>query len=73
MTHPVEPVAPAMDPVPPVAPVPVQPRTYRELLSDETNSPTQERLANFLQAYRFEGGVVPTPSDATGANRDTLL
>ena len=35
------------------------PRCYRELLSDEANSPAQERLANYMQGYRFNGG--PTP------------
>lgn len=39
-----------------------RPRTYRELLSDEANSPRQDRLATFMQGYRFEGGAGPLPA-----------
>ena len=53
------PVAPAA----PVPPVPAGiPSNYRELLSNEANSPTREMLANYLQGYRFEGGAVPVPA-----------
>jgi hypothetical protein len=38
------------------------PRSYRELLSDARNSPAPERLGNYLQGYRFDGGGVPTPA-----------
>ena len=49
---------------PPVAvpPVATPPRTYRELLTDESNSPVPARLANYLQGYRFDGaGDIPAP------------
>lgn len=36
------------------------PRCYRELFSDEANSPPRERLAEYMQGYGFEGG--PTPA-----------
>lgn len=39
-----------------------RPRNYRELLSDETNSPARNRLATFMHGYRFEGGVGPLPT-----------
>ena len=43
--------------------VPGQPTTYRELLNDEANSPAHERLANYLQGYRFDGGApIPVPA-----------
>ena len=48
---------------PPPAPVP--PRTYRELFSDEANSPQRDRLENYLSGYRFLfaiGAAVPTPA-----------
>ena len=53
---------PGGDPLGPGAPPAVAPlpRCYRELLSDEANSPSQERLANYMQGYRFDGG--PTPA-----------
>jgi hypothetical protein len=47
-------------PAPPAVPPAAQggPRrivTYRELLTDEANSPAPARLANYLQGYRFDG------------------
>jgi hypothetical protein len=58
-----EPPAPPV--VPPAAPAREAPRravTYRELLTDEANSPSPARLASYLQGYRFDGGAgVPTP------------
>ncbi len=36
------------------------PRCYRELFNDESNSPPPDRLAEYMQGYRFDGG--PTPS-----------
>ena len=48
---------------PPPAPVP--PPTYRELFSDEANSPQRDRLENYLSGYRFldaVGAAVPTPA-----------
>ena len=40
-----------------------QPRTYRELFTDEANSPPPDRLANYLQGYRFDGaGDIPVPA-----------
>ena len=57
--------APAGVPPPaPVAPaVMAPPKTYRELLNDEAHSPTQARLANYLQGYRFDGvGGIPAPA-----------
>ena len=43
-------------------PVMAPPRTYRELFLDESNSPSPDRLANYLQGYRFDGaGDVPVP------------
>lgn len=38
------------------------PKTYRELLSDEANSPSPDRLANYLHGYRFDGGGIPAPA-----------
>lgn len=65
-------VAPGPERRAPLAPQPPQPAafvaphrvvTYRELLTDEANSPTPARLANYLYGYRFDGGAgVPTPS-----------
>ena len=61
--------------VPPVEPVPGAPAapgppavgtraaSYRELLTDESNSPSPDQLANYMHGYRFEGGGgVPTPA-----------
>ena len=46
------------------------PRTYRELFLDESNSPSPDRLANYLQGYRFDGaGDVPVP----GTLRDQIV
>jgi hypothetical protein len=45
-----------------VPPVIAPPRTYRELFTDEANSPSPNRLANYLQGYRFDGaGDIPVP------------
>ena len=54
------PAAPAA-PAAPAGPVPADgPRNYRELRTNETNSPDRARLANYLQGYRFDsGGGVP--------------
>ena len=39
------------------------PKTYRELLTDEANSPAPGRLAEYLQGYRFDGpGDIPAPA-----------
>jgi hypothetical protein len=68
MAHPHVPAAvPAADPAvaePPAAPhhPGAHPRNYRELLLDETNSPNRERLGNYMQGYRFEGGALPAPA-----------
>ena len=44
-------------------PVAALPRTYRELLTNESNSPAPARLANYLQGYRFDGaGDIPAPA-----------
>ena len=46
-------------PVAPAAPGPAGgggPRNYRELLTDEANSPNRDRLLTYLQGYRFDGG-----------------
>ena len=44
--------------------LPVRPITYRELMSDASNSPSPDRVANYLQGYRFDGapGGIPTPA-----------
>ena len=47
-----------------------RPTTYRELLSDETLSPTRERLANYFQGYRFEGGAL---SVSTALREQTVV
>jgi hypothetical protein len=57
-------------PLPPVGPVaatavpPMRPITYRELMSDEeSNSPSPDWVANYLQGYCFDGaGGIPTPA-----------
>ena len=67
MAHPVPPevllvVAPNA-PAAPAAPVPHgQPCNYRELLNEESNSPRRDRLASYLNGYRFEGGGLPAPT-----------
>jgi hypothetical protein len=65
----VVPPPPEVAPATPVGPAaagavpPVRPVTYRELMSDETNSPSPDRAANYLQGYGFDGaGGVPTPA-----------
>jgi hypothetical protein len=74
----VPPVAPHVTAVPgaaaagpPVAAVPggalprTEPRTYRELYSDDSYNPAPERIAGYLAGYRFTdlgGGGVPTPA-----------
>jgi hypothetical protein len=69
MAHPIVPGAPGADGAPgapeaPAAPAAVagRPKNNRELLSDETNSPAQDRLATFIHGYRFEGGAGPLPT-----------
>ena len=55
----VAPEAPAV----PAAPLPLgQPRNYRELLSNEAIGPRRDRLANYFNGYRFEGGGLPAPT-----------
>ena len=64
------PVAPAMV-VPPTAPIAAArapPIIYRELLTDESNSPRPDRMANSIHGCRFDGGGVPAP--ATNASID---
>jgi hypothetical protein len=58
---------PGANPGAPPAPVigavvPGPPKSYRELLSDESNSPAPDRIANYLHGYRFDGGGVPAPA-----------
>ena len=44
-------------------PAVVPPRTYRELLSNEANSPPPNRLGNYLEGYRFDrDDDIPTPA-----------
>ena len=61
MAHPIVPDAP-MAGAPAVAAAVGRPRNYRELLSDEANSPIWDRLGTFMQGYRFEGGVGALPA-----------
>lgn len=70
MAHPLVPEIPVEDGAlgAPMAPADLplaavhRPTTYRELLGDETLSPTRDRLANYFQGYRYEGGVLPVPT-----------
>ena len=65
-----DPVPPA--PVPP--PAPGQPKTYRELFSDEANTPPAERIGNYLQGYRFvDGGAGPVPAPVTLRDQTAVL
>ena len=66
---PLVPPPPEAAPAAPVGPAgagvvpPARPITYHKLMSDETNGPTPDRVANYLQGYRFDGaGGVPTPA-----------
>ena len=38
------------------------PKCYREFFNDEVQSPARDRLANYLQGYRFSGENVPGPA-----------
>ena len=59
-------------PVPP--PAPALPKTYRELFSDEQHSPAPERIADYLQGYRFaDGGAGLVPPPATLLNQTVVL
>jgi hypothetical protein len=49
-------------PLAPIAPGARSPKSYRELFNDETYSPARERLANYLQGYRFSEDNVPGPA-----------
>jgi hypothetical protein len=69
MAHPAPPavVPPAPPEAPgapgaPEAPPPTMVASYRELLNDESNSPTRDRLENYMRGYRFEGGGIPAPA-----------
>lgn len=68
MAHPQIEEGPAVDlegdPAAPAAVVaaPGPPKSYRELLNEESNSPSRDRLATYLQGYRFDGGGVPAPA-----------
>jgi hypothetical protein len=71
MAHPLVPEIPVVvggvpgAPVAPADPPPAaihRPTTYRELLSNEALSPMRDRLANYFQGYRFEGGMLPVPT-----------
>ena len=68
MAHPVPPEAPPLGGAPEVPAAPGLPaprglpRNYRELLSDEANAPPRDRLANYLNGYRFEGGGLAAPT-----------
>ena len=56
------PPGPGIPVIPAIPPVAVRaPRCYRELFSDEANSPPRDRLAEYMQGYRFDGG----PTTAT--------
>ena len=66
MAHPHAPEVPAF--APPVA----LPTTYRELLSDESNSPARDRLASYLHGYRFEGAA-PLPVPAALKDQTVVL
>ena len=68
MAHPVPPEAPPLGGAPEVPAAPGLPaprglpRNYRELLSDEANAHPRDRLANYLNGYRFEGGGLAAPT-----------
>ena len=69
---PAAPDAPPVAPGPPLAPM--QPRTYRELFSDETNSPARDRIGQYLQGYRFvDGGAGPVPVPVTLRDQTAVL
>ena len=68
----VPPGAPPAAPEPPAAPA--QPKSYRELFSDESYSPAPDRIANYLQGYRFaDGGAGPVPAPATLREQTVVL
>jgi hypothetical protein len=52
----------------------VQPQTYRELFSDEANSPAPERIGQYLQGYRFtDRGAGPVPVPAVLRDQTAVL
>lgn len=68
----VPPGAPPAAPEPPAAPA--QPKSYRELFSDESYSPAPDRIANYLHGYRFaDGGAGPVPAPATLREQTVVL
>jgi len=55
-------------------PAPGPPKTYREMFSDEVNSPAPERVQNYLQGYRFvDGGAGPVPVPVTLRDQTATL
>ncbi len=69
---PAEPGGPPAAPGPPA--IPAQPKTYRELFSDASNSPAPDRLTHYLQGYRFtNGGAGPVPAPATLRDQTVVL